>query len=171
MQGRPEQQSAVVVHEPLVFTHTPPPQMYGGAMPPGVKAGFGAQGKPQQSALVAQACPDFDPPSPQPSPFNVQRGMPRMSCWQTNGFWLTLPAQQLFSALHDVVASLQIAPAGLHALPLSQRPTSAPAALVQLPTPVTPWVPPYPQQSESVRHTSPVGRHPLGGWQIRTPVL
>ena len=112
-------------------------------MEPGVKAGFGAQGSPQQSALVAQACPDLDPPSPQLSPFIVQRGMPRMSCWQTYGFWLTLPAQQLFSALQVMVASLQMAPAGLHALPLSQRPTgSLGKALLQLPTPVTPWVPP-----------------------------
>ena len=62
-----------------------------------------------------------------------------MSCWQTSGFWLTFPAQQLFSALHDMVASLQMAPAGRHALPLSQRPTgSVGAALLQLPTPVSP---------------------------------
>ena len=62
-----------------------------------------------------------------------------MSCWQTKGFWLTLPAQQLFSALHDDVASLQIAPAGLHALPLSHRPTSSVGLLLlQLPVPVEP---------------------------------
>ena len=62
-----------------------------------------------------------------------------MSCWQTWGFWLTFPAQQLFSALHDMVASLQMAPAGRHALPLSQRPTGSVAlALLQLPTPVSP---------------------------------
>jgi hypothetical protein len=84
MHGRPVQQSAVVVHEPPVLTHTPPPQMYGGTpVEPGVNAGFGAQGKPQQSALVAQAWPDLEPPSPQLSPFIVQRGIPRMSCWQT----------------------------------------------------------------------------------------
>jgi hypothetical protein len=84
---------------------------------------------------------------------------------------LTLPEQQSFSALHDIEASLQMAPAGLHALPLSHRPTAAPGALLQLPTPVIPWMPPKPQQSESVRHSSPVGWHPLGGWQIRTPLL
>ena len=85
---------------------------------------------------------------------------------------MTLPAQQLFSALQDMLASLQIAPAGRHALPLSQRPTgSFGLALLQLPTPVDPCTPPKPQQSESVRHTSPVGRQPLGGWQIKTPLL
>ena len=95
-----------------------------------------------------------------------------MSCWQTNGFWLTLPAQQLFSALHVIVASLQMAPAGLQALPLSQRPTTSVGfALAQLPTPVWPCTPPNPQQSASPRQTSPVGRQPLGGWQTSTPVL
>jgi hypothetical protein len=83
---------------------------------------------------------------------------------------LTLPEQQLFSALHDMVASLQIAPAGRHALPLSHRPTASPAfALLQLPVPVDPWTPPNPQQSASVPQISPVGRQPLGGWQMRRP--
>src|SRR5262249_34192630 len=104
------------------------------------------------------------PPSVQASPFIVQRGMPSRSCVQTHGFWLTFPAQQLFSALHDITLSLQMAPAGLHAFPLSQRPTGSLAFdLLQLPTPVWPWIPPNPQQSESVRHSSPVGRQPLGG--------
>jgi hypothetical protein len=81
---------------------------------------------------------------------------------------LTLPAQQLFSALHETVASLQIAPAGRHELPLSHRPTgSLGFALLQL-TPVEPWTPP-PQQSASVPQISPVGRQPLGGWQTRRP--
>src|SRR5689334_10677152 len=63
-----------------------------------------------------------------------------------------------------------MAPAGRQALPLSQRPTGSFAfALLQLPTPVEPLTPPKPQQSASVRHTSPVGRQPLGGWQIKTP--
>jgi hypothetical protein len=84
---------------------------------------------------------------------------------------LTLPEQQSFSALQVMVASLQMAPAGLHALPLSHRPTAAPGSLLQLPTPVTPSVPPKPQQSESLRQSSPVGRQPLGGWQIKTPLL
>jgi len=85
---------------------------------------------------------------------------------------LTLPEQQLFSALHDIVASLQMAPAGRQAFPLSQRPTGSLAlALLQLPTPVEPCTPPKPQQSESPRQISPVGRQPLGGWQMKTPVL
>ncbi|WP_283751564.1 hypothetical protein, partial [Bacillus cereus] len=67
--------------------------------------GLGTQGSPQQSALVAHAAPAFDPASAQDSPAIVHRGMPRMSCWQTNGFWLTLPEQQLFSALQLLVAS------------------------------------------------------------------
>jgi hypothetical protein len=77
---------------------------------------------------------------------------------------LTFPEQQLFSALHDVVASLQMAPAGRHALPLSHRPTgSLGFALLQLPVPVWFWMPPKPQQSASVPQISPVGRQPLGG--------
>jgi hypothetical protein len=172
MQGRPRQQSAEVVHEPLVFTQTPPPHTYGGTPATPLKSGFGAQGKPQQSALVAQAWPDLDPASPHPTAFNVQRGIPRMSCWHAKGTWFTLPEQQSFSALQDIEASLQMAPAGLHALPLSQRPTGSVATpLLQWPVPVCPWMPPKPQQSESVRQTSPVGRHPLGGWQMSTPLV
>ena len=84
---------------------------------------------------------------------------------------MTLPEQQLFSALHVVVASLQMAPAGRHALPLSQRPTaSVGLVLLQLPVPVVPCVPPKPQQSLSERQISPVGRQPLGGWQMNRPV-
>jgi hypothetical protein len=122
--GSPGQQSAVVVHVPPLSTQMGP-QTRGGTPASGVNEGLGTHGNPQQSALVAQACPALEPPSVHASPFIVQRGMPRMSCWQTNGFWLTLPAQQLFSALHDIVAILQIAPAGRHALPLSQRPTGS----------------------------------------------
>jgi hypothetical protein len=73
--------------------------------------------------------------------------------------------------LHEFVARRQIAPAGLHALPLSQRPIVAPAAFAQctsvvFPPPelsVEPGAPGAPQQSLSVRQSSPVGRHPLGG--------
>jgi hypothetical protein len=83
---------------------------------------------------------------------------------------LTLPAQQLFSALHEPVASLQTAPALRQALPLSQRPTGAPSALLQRTEPLPPTIPGDPQQSASTRQISPVGRHPLGGWQISTPV-
>jgi hypothetical protein len=166
-QGRPGQQSALVVQAPPLATQMGP-QTNAGA--PGADDELGTHGRPQQSALVAQACPARDPPSVQGSPFRVQRGMPRMSCWQTSGFWLTLPAQQLFSALHDIVLSLQIAPAGRHAMPLSQRPTGSLAfALLQLPVPVWPLMPSKPQQSASERQTSPVGRQPLGGWQTSTP--
>jgi len=170
-QGSPGQQSAPVEHVAPVPEHTPP-QMNADPIPPTVNDGFGTHGRPQQSALVAQAWPDFEPASAQDSAFIVQRGMPKMSCWQASGNLLTLPEQQSFSALQDIVASLQIAPAGRQAFPLSQRPTGSVAlALLQLPTPVVPCTPPKPQQSESPRQISPVGRHPLGGWQIKMPVL
>ena len=170
VQGKPGQQSAAVVQTPPLPTHMPP-HTTGGTPPSGVNDGFGTQGIPQQSALVAHACPCFELASVHLSPIIVQRGIPRMSCWQTKGFWLTLPEQQLFSALHDVVASLQIAPAGRHALPLSQRPTgSLGFDLLHEPVPVEPCTPPNPQQSASLRQISPVGRHPLGGWQTKSPV-
>jgi hypothetical protein len=51
-QGDPAQQSAVVVHAPLVGTHFVAPQTNGGD-----PAGFGTQGLLQQSALDAQAVP------------------------------------------------------------------------------------------------------------------
>jgi hypothetical protein len=134
--GSPGQQSACVVQLPPFPTQIPP-HTKGGNPLPGVYAGFGTQGLPQQSALVAHAWPVLIPASSQVVPFIVQRGIPRMSCWQTKGFWLALPEQQLFSALHEDVASLQMAPAGRHELPLSQRPTgSLGFALLQLPVPV-----------------------------------
>jgi hypothetical protein len=82
MQGRPGQQSAPVLQVPPVPTHVPP-QTKAGMLLPVVNDGFGTQARPQQSALVAQACPVLEPPSVQLSPFIVHRGMPRMSCWQT----------------------------------------------------------------------------------------
>jgi hypothetical protein len=80
--------------------------------------------------------------------------------------------------LHDIVDSRQIEPAGLHALPLSQRPKAAPGAFSQWtsedwPPPeefVDPGAPRWPQQSLSLWQSSPVGRQPLGGWQMNTPV-
>jgi hypothetical protein len=45
-----------------------------------VYAGLGTHERPQQSALLAHACPAFDPASSQGLPANVQRGMPRLSC-------------------------------------------------------------------------------------------
>jgi len=82
----------------------------------------------------------------------------------------TTPAQQLFSALHEPVASLQTAPAGRQAFPLSQRPTGSPAPLLHFTEPLPPGNPAEPQQSESLTQISPVGRQPLGGWQTNTPV-
>ena len=157
-QGSPAQQSAFVVHFPACVTHVPP---HTKGAPPAV--GFGTHGSPQQSAELAHALPACVPASPQlPTP--VQRGMPRRSCWQTRGFWLTLPAQQLFSALQDVVASLHTAPLPRHALPLSQRPTaSVGLALLHVTLPFPPGMFTEPQQSLSPRQISPVGRQPLGG--------
>jgi len=161
MQGRPGQQSAVVEQPPPVPTQMPP-QMKAGRLGPTV--GLGAHASPQQSALLAHAFPACEPPSAQASPPIVHLGIPRRSCWHTNGFLLTFPAQQLFSALQEPVASLHTAPAGRHELPLSHRPTrSVGLPLLQLPTPVTPFSPLNPQQSESPRQISPVGRQPLGG--------
>jgi hypothetical protein len=65
--------------------------------------------------------------------------------------------------LHEPVASLQTAPAGRQELPLSQRPTGAPAVLLQRTEPLPPGMPGEPQQSASLTQISPVGRHPLGG--------
>jgi hypothetical protein len=162
VQGRPGQQSAGVVQVPPRPTHSPP-QTKGGAPASPETLGLGTHAKPQQSALVAQGCPALEPASSHGSPASVQRGIPRKSCWQTSGFRLTFPAQQLFSALQDVVASLHTAPAGRQALPLSQRPTGSPGfALLQV-TPVEPAPLPPPQQSKSVLQISPVGRQPLGG--------
>jgi len=164
VQGRPGQQSAAVVQLPPRPTHSPP-QTNGGRLVPAsaMKAGLGTHASPQQSALVAHACPALEPPSPQGCPVIVQRGIPRLSCWQTKGFWLTLPAQQLFSALHDIVAILHMAPAGRHALPLSQRPTGSLGLFLLHSTPVEAEEPMPPQQSECVAQISPVGRQPVGG--------
>src|SRR5688500_17978469 len=158
LHGIPEQQSASVVQAPFIGTHVVP---HTKPAPPSLAFGFGTHGKPQQSALFEHGCPAFDPVSEQ-SPPPVQRGIPSRSCWHTVGSWLTLPAQQLFSALHELVASLQTAPAGRQALPLSQRPTGCPAALLHRTDPLPPGMPGEPQQSASVRQISPVGRQPLG---------
>jgi hypothetical protein len=144
-----------------------PPQTNG--EPP--STGLGTHGKPQQSALVAQACPCFDPASTHAFGVVTQRGMPSRSCTQTAGFWFTFPAQQLFSALHELVASLQTAPAARHACPLSQRPTGSLGLFLEQRTlPLPPGSPGAPQQSRSVRQISPAGRQPLGGWHTGTPV-
>jgi hypothetical protein len=162
--GIPAQQSPSVVQAPPNGTQESP-QTNGG--PLGLL--LGTQGNPQQSALVAHSCPVRSPASAQ-SPTPVQRGMPNKSCWHAVGTRFTLPAQQLFSALHDEVASLQTAPAGRQAVPLLHLPTGSPGALLQCTDPFPPGIPGDPQQSESSRQTSPVGRHPLGGWQTKIPL-
>jgi hypothetical protein len=85
VQGSPGQQSAAVEQVPLLRTHSPP-HTKGGAPASAVRLGLGTQAKPQQSALLAHACPALEPASLQGCPTIVQRGMPRMSCWHTKGF-------------------------------------------------------------------------------------
>jgi hypothetical protein len=83
--------------------------------------------------------------------------MPRLSCLQVFSC-KTLPEQQLAFALHSMVWSLQMPPAGVHALPASQRPMLLPSSLEH----TIPLVSPSgrvadPQQSTSSRQISPVG--------------
>jgi hypothetical protein len=93
---------------------------------------------------------------------------------QFSGVLLQLPlgwfsvSQQLFSALHDSKPpALQMLPGSRHAVPFSQRPNSLPTGLLHVlgDPPVGCGEPAEPQQSLSVRQTSPVGRQPEGGWQ------
>jgi hypothetical protein len=98
----------------------------------------------------------------------AQRGIPRLSSWQ-EFVLMVLPAQQLAFSLHDVSDSRQIPPAGVHALPWVQRPIGLSPTLEQI-TLVASGRLAEPQQSSSVWQVSPVGRQPLGGWQMSTPV-
>jgi hypothetical protein len=76
----------------------------------------------------------------------------------------TLPEQQFAFALHSTDCRRQIAPAGEHALPLSQRPIVKPGSLRHMPCEVElSGRPGPPQQSLSFWQSSPVGRQPLGG--------
>jgi hypothetical protein len=152
LQDVPAQQSAVVVQPPAAGTHTVPPQTKGG-----VPAGLGTHGLPQQSALEAHAVPagggfivqsTSDPA--------VQRGIPSRSSLQLSGWVITVPAQHRSVSLHCMTARRQMEPAGLQAIQLVQRPTVAPAALLQCTfamappeTLVEPGVPGAPQQSLS----------------------
>jgi len=169
VQGRPGQQSAVVVHALPVLMQAALQISLGPAA-----SGLGTHGPPQQSALVAHAIPALVAGStPTQLPAFVQRGMPRLSAWHASGTWFTLPAQQLFSAAHWYVGSLQTAPFGRHAVPLSQRPMAAPAALLHRTLPFPPGsfgTPGAPQQSLSARQSSPTERQPLIAWQTSTPV-
>ena len=108
----------------------------------------------------------------------MQRGMPSASCLQFSGCCWTLPAQQVSVALHENAARRQMLPAGLHALPLSHRPTVAPAALEHVTFAACPPGPPLfepgepraPQQSAFCMQMLPVTRQPDSGWQTSTPV-
>jgi hypothetical protein len=164
--GKPAQQSAVVLQFPPSGTHASP-QMNGGS-----PAGLAVHGRPQQSALEAQASPMYSVGSAQSTGAYKHLGMPRLSCTQVGGTEVSeLPAQQLVLALHDVNSSLQMAPAGLHELPLSQRPIGLLSSLLHWTFDVSPsGRVAEPQQSESWAQISPVGWQPLGGWQMKTPV-
>lgn len=175
LHGEPAQQSAVVVHAPPDGTHAVALQTNAGWPP----AGFGTHGAPQQSALVAHAVPAGGAPLLQSTSLAaVQRGIPSESCLQFSGCVWTVPAQHSSVALHELVARRQMAPAGAQALPCAQRPSVAPGSLLQctsvvFPPPpdfVDPGAPGAPQQSLSVWQSSPVGWHPLGGWQTYAPV-
>ncbi len=150
----PVQQSALMVQPPQVFTQLPPPkQMKDEPLPPGL----GTQGRPlQQSALDAHACPAATHCAP------VQRGTPTLSGLQVSSF-SQLPAQQSHDALHDIVASLQTSPFGLHPCGLRQTPSTPPADSSHAPLAA-------PQQSLSWLQTSPTTWQPLAGWQMSIPV-
>lgn len=164
-QGVPGQQSAWVVQAPATGTqlpgspHTKPP------------VGLGVHGLPQQSALEAHAVPAGGAPPAQSIGAVRHRGTPRASCWQRSGFCCTVPEQHRSVALHDVVASLQMEPAGLQRLPLSHFPTGSDGFLrAQVTSESVPsGSVADPQQSPSDTQISPVGRQPLAGWQIDRP--
>jgi hypothetical protein len=153
-----------MVHFPHVGTHVPGPwkQMYGGIPPSAV---LGTQGRSlQQLALEAHEPPGCTQVSP------AQRGTPTLSGRQVFSF-SQLPEQQSHEALHDIVASLQMSPSGLHPLGLRHVPTVAGGVMVQVTgLPEPPGRPAEPQQSPSLVHRSPTGWQPLAGWQTRTCV-
>lgn len=136
-------------------------------------------GLPQQSALVTHEVPAAMG-AVQVFALRRQRGMPRESFrQQLSGFWLQYAAlgapfgsQQLFSAEHEDVLGLQMLPGSRHTVPLSQRPNSCVAeAFEQLTAPLTGGGDPVePQQSLSVRQSSPVGEQPDGGSQMKIPL-
>jgi hypothetical protein len=126
---------------------------------------LGTHGAPlQQSALDAHPLPAATHCAP------VHRGTPTLSCLQVSSV-SQLPEQQSQDELHDMVASLQTSPLGLHPIGLRQMPTGPPPLMSH----VTglfeaPGSPLEPQQSESARQMSPTGLQPLAGWQTSTPV-
>jgi len=156
----PGQQSALLEHAPHAPTHDIPEHTNGG-----LPVGLGTHGAPlQQSALDAHELPAARHWAP------VQRGTPTLSCLHVSSF-SQLPEQQSHDELHDIVASLQTSPLGLHPIGFLQMPTGPPP-LVSHVTGLfdPPGRPLDPQQSASVTHRSPTGWHPLAGWQTSTPV-
>jgi hypothetical protein len=168
-QAIPAQQSAVVVHAPLVGMQVALHRLF-------------TQGFPQQSALVAQAVPaGIGTFGLHAVALRRQRGIPRPSLrQQLSGLLLHQPApgaplgsQQLFSDEQDSVLGLQMLPGSRHAVPLSQRPNSwVSVDFEHWTAPLTgAGAPDHPQQSLSLRQISPVGEQPDGGWQMKKPPL
>jgi hypothetical protein len=154
LHAMPAQQSAVVVQPPPDGMHAPPHTS--------APLAFGVHGRPQQSALDAQALPVNAAGLVQSISAMRQRGMPSESCLQVSA-WITLPAQQSALALHSFVFRRQIAPAGVHACPLVHRPSAAPPDLEHVTFVLSPsGSPADPQQSLSSLQSSPVGLQPLG---------
>jgi hypothetical protein len=82
-----------------------------------------------------------------------------------------LPLQQSHEALHDIVASLQTSPSGLHPMGFWQTPTMFGAVTLQVTGLFgSPGSPADPQQSASFVQRSPTGWQPLAGWQTSTLV-
>jgi hypothetical protein len=118
----------------------------------------------QQFALDAHAPPGATHVKPE------QRGVPVPSRWHVSTL-LHWPLQQSHETLHDIVASLQRSPSGLHPCGLRHTPTVAPVGIAQVTgVPEPPGSPADPQQSVSRVQTSPTTWHPLAGMQTRTPV-
>jgi hypothetical protein len=163
--GSPVQQSAVVVQVPAVGTHA-------------ARHTLLTHGLPQQSALVTQLLP-AGIGAVQVFALRMQRGMPRESlrqqlsgsALQKDAFGAPFGSQQLFSDEHEDVLGLQMLPGSRHTVPLSQRPNSWVAdALEQETAPLTGGgEPAEPQQSLSLRQSSPVGEQPDGGSQMKMP--
>jgi hypothetical protein len=118
----------------------------------------------QQSALDAHELPAPTHCAP------VHRGTPTLSCLHVSSV-SQFPAQQSHDELHDIVASLQTSPLGLHPIGSRQMPTGPPPLMSHVTGLLDPpGRPVEPQQSESARQMSPTGLQPLAGWQTSTPV-
>jgi hypothetical protein len=159
MQLSPAQQSALTVQPPHAATHVVDEQMKRGmpeSTPASAAAGLGTHGSVlQQSALETHAPPAFTHVE------SVQRGTPTLSSLHVS-LWHT-PLQQSHDERHCTVPRRQTSPLGLHACGLRQTPRMLGDEMAHAPG----W---SKQQSLSCRHTSPTTRHPLAGWQTKTPV-